>query len=377
MFVDISWLLAGLWFSGGFAPDIVVVYFFVLFLAAMGQSILLVVGAGIFLAGADLAVLAIGRDDSMVWSSFSLIRVPFIFIAALFYGYVVDNVRRAQQQAFIEKELAEKMGRVVHAQTLDLRMQADELREVNARMAEQAVRLEKSNKAKDEFLNVVSHELRTPLNVISGYAEMIKDGTMGDVSSAQEGALLKIMGYAAELLKTVNTILEAARLDADTGQAEVHEISLGDLLDGIRSSFNVVPGKKCTLIWDYPSDLPVVATDSRKLRNILENLINNAIKFCEQGEVRISVRPSPESKTVQFKVTDTGIGIPKESLPVIFDKFYQVDSSETRTHEGVGLGLYIVRRYTELLKGTIDVESEYGKGCTFTLVIPFSVEQVS
>lgn len=118
-------------------------------------------------------------------------------------------------------------------------------------------------------------------------------------------------------------------------------------------------------------------TDSRKLKYILENLINNAIKFSEKGDVRISVRHFPESKTVKFKVADEGIGIAKESLPFIFDKFHQVDSSQTRSFGGAGLGLYIVKKFTELLEGTIEVESEYDKGSTFTLTLPLSVKRDS
>ncbi|MBI3063268.1 MAG: hypothetical protein HYY83_14965, partial [Deltaproteobacteria bacterium] len=143
--------------------------------------------------------------------------------------------------------------------------------------------------------------------------------------------------------------------------------------------------KTLALNWDYPGDLPFIKADSAKLRQVLQNLINNAIKFTDKGSITISTRFLPVSDSpplrfgetgnrvtgvVEFKVADTGVGIPKEMLPVIFDRFRQVDSSETRSFGGVGLGLYIVKKFTELLGGTVEVESEVGKGSTFTVTIP-------
>jgi signal transduction histidine kinase len=113
-----------------------------------------------------------------------------------------------------------------------------------------------------------------------------------------------------------------------------------------------------------------VVTDGGKLRQILQNLIDNAIKFTDKGKVTVSARYFPEAGSVEFKVADTGIGIPKEKLPTIFEKFRQVDSSETRLYGGVGLGLFIVRQYTELIGGRVEVESEVGKGSTVTVTIP-------
>jgi signal transduction histidine kinase len=111
-------------------------------------------------------------------------------------------------------------------------------------------------------------------------------------------------------------------------------------------------------------------TDGEKLRHILENLINNAVKFTDQGNVTISARYNPKAKAVEFKVADTGIGIEKEMLPSIFEIFRQADSSETRSYGGVGIGLYIVKKFAELLGGKIDATSEPGKGSIFTVTIP-------
>lgn len=235
---------------------------------------------------------------------------------------------------------------------------------------QQALDLEKANKVKDEFLSVMSHEMRTPLTVVLGNARMILDRVLGEIAAGHEEALGKIISSSNNLLNMVNGILEATRIEAQTVKLESRLVRLSNFLDELRSDYNFPLDKELTLTWDYPSELPSMRTDKDKLKQILQNLINNAIKFTERGNVTIAARHSPEVKTVEFKVADTGIGIPEESLPFIFQIFRQLDSSNKRSYGGVGLGLYIVKRYTDLLRGTVKVESEPGKGLTFTVTIP-------
>ena len=239
--------------------------------------------------------------------------------------------------------------------------------ETKNRMAE----LEKANKVKDEFLSIMSHELRTPLTVVMGYVAIIKDGMLGEINSRQGEALEKVMRRGRDQLSMINSILFATSLQAEAVKADRNEISPGHVLDDLRSTYEVFLEKKISLAWDYPAELPVMRSDGVRLKHILENLINNAIKFTERGAVTISARYLSDIKTVQFKVADTGIGISTELLPSIFEMFRQADSSETRVHGGVGLGLYIVKRFTELLGGWVEVESEPGKGSTFTVTIPY------
>ncbi len=239
-------------------------------------------------------------------------------------------------------------------------------------MANLAGELAKSNRVKDEFLSVMSHELRTPLNVVMGYTWMIKDGLLGEVNPEQEKALEKVMSRAKDQLTLINSVLQVTQIEAEGVKVELHEVALGAFLDELKSNYEVPLGKELALKWDYPSELPVVRTDSEKLKHILGNLTNNAIKFTDKGHVAISARYVPGKKAVEFKVADTGIGIPEESLPVIFEKFRQVDSSETRQYGGVGIGLCIVKKFTELLGGKVEVESQVGKGSTFTVTIPLT-----
>jgi signal transduction histidine kinase len=123
-------------------------------------------------------------------------------------------------------------------------------------------------------------------------------------------------------------------------------------------------------VWDYPLNLPNIKTDGEKLKYVLRNLIDNAVKFTDCGQIKVSSRALPENKKVEFEIRDTGVGIPSEALPAVFDKFQQLDSSVTRTYAGLGLGLYIAKKFTELLGGELSVSTEVGKGSTFTVALP-------
>jgi signal transduction histidine kinase len=142
------------------------------------------------------------------------------------------------------------------------------------------------------------------------------------------------------------------------------------LLDDLKSQYSDPLGKEIELIWEYVPDLPIFHTDTPKLKRILQNLVDNAIKFTERGRVVVAAKLSRETESLLFEVTDTGIGIAPHALPLIFQKFRQADSSATRRHEGVGLGLYIVKRFADLIGAKIEVKSRLGAGTTFTVVFP-------
>jgi PAS domain S-box-containing protein len=259
--------------------------------------------------------------------------------------------------------------------------------------------LEKANKVKNEFLSVMSHELRTPLSIVLGYTSLVKDGKLGAINVQQKQALQKVLSRAGDQLEMINEIMQTTQLEAHAMNANYELIDLRDMLDQLRSDHEVRADKKnIKLMWDYPATAMPVVADGAKLRQILHNLINNALKFTEKGTVAVSARirdrglgvgnlelatqssplsqtpdsqsPIPNSRFIEFRVTDTGIGISKDKFETIFQKFHQVDSSETRLFGGVGLGLYIVKHFTELLGGKVDVESKEGKGSTFTVTVP-------
>jgi signal transduction histidine kinase len=253
-------------------------------------------------------------------------------------------------------------------------------------------KLERANRVKDEFLNVMSHELRTPVNLIMGYTNLLKEGAVG-----QEDGLKKISSASSDLLTMVDSLLYATLLEADQLTVEAQEFSPVSLLEEVRADCNATTPQQMSLLWDYARDLAAIRTDRKKLKNILHHLVHNALKFTEQGETIVSARLLPSAANgksdaatapagvgspamsvaadwIEFKVTDTGIGISADVLPKIFDKFYQADSSRSRQHGGTGLGLYIVKRFVDLLGGKIGVESEVGKGSRFTVTIPVSYQ---
>jgi signal transduction histidine kinase len=235
---------------------------------------------------------------------------------------------------------------------------------------EQAKELRRANQVKDEFLGVVSHELKTPLNVISGYSSMLIEGLLGEISPIQEKALQTISRQSKELHNLINSVLQVSSIESEMLHVELQEVNFWEFLCEIRDFYEYPLAKDIKLVWQIPSELPIVCVDRGKFRHILENLINNAIKFTDQGTVTISARYLANRKMMELKVADTGVGIPKHLLPTVFERFRQVDSSDTRAHGGVGLGLYIVKNYANLLGGTIDVESRVGYGSTFTVRVP-------
>jgi signal transduction histidine kinase len=233
----------------------------------------------------------------------------------------------------------------------------------------QAIDLAKAIHAKDEFLNVMSHELRTPLSVIGGYAQAMAVGVVGDMSAEQQKITEKIIVQSNELLRMINEILQVGSLQAGSVQAYHQNTNLRDLFSDLQNTFGALVKDSVVLHWDFPEHLPIVNMDGDKLKHVLQNLIHNALKFTEAGSVTLAAHCG--EKGIQITVKDTGVGIEPEKLPIIFDMFRQVDSSKTRSHGGVGVGLFIVKKYVELLNGTIEVESVPGSGTTFVLRIPF------
>jgi signal transduction histidine kinase/HAMP domain-containing protein len=243
------------------------------------------------------------------------------------------------------------------------------------KIKKQALALEEANQAKDEFLSVMSHELRTPLNVITGYAEVLSQGVLGEIQREQMHAVKTISFQSRELLRMINEILQVGSIEAGKIKAHCESVNMLDFLVEVKSGYEILSKKETSLHWNIPSSLPIVRTDGEKLKHVLQNLINNAIKFTENGSVMVSVRCI--SEVIQFKVKDTGIGIPQDMIPSIFQMFRQLDSSSTRSYGGSGVGLYIVKKFVDLLDGTIEVESVLGKGSTFTVTLSLDVAEMS
>jgi signal transduction histidine kinase len=201
-------------------------------------------------------------------------------------------------------------------------------------------------------------------------ANQLIEGLLGEISPIQEKALQTVSRQSKELHNLINSVLQVSSIESEMLHVELQEVNFWEFLCEIRAFYEYPLANDIKLVWQVPSELPIVCVDRGKFRHILENLINNAIKFTEQGTVTISARYLANRKMMELKVADTGVGIPKHLLPTVFERFRQVDSSDTRAHGGVGLGLYIVKKYANLLGGTIHVESRVGYGSTFTVRVP-------
>jgi len=239
----------------------------------------------------------------------------------------------------------------------------ENLRRVNEEM-------ERANRSKSTFLSMVSHELRTPLSVVRGYLSLILEGKIGPDQAQMREALRVADKRARHLQHLIEELLDLSRIEA--GKLSIRKESL-DLKKHLQETIDMFredrEQKGLAVEMDIPGDLPPVLADHDKVHQIFTNLVSNAIKFSNEGG-RIFVEARAADGSVEVRVTDSGIGIPADRIDKVFEKFYQVDSSDTRRHAGTGLGLSIVKMILSALGGSIHVTSEVGRGTTFTLTLP-------
>jgi signal transduction histidine kinase len=195
----------------------------------------------------------------------------------------------------------------------------------------------------------------------------MKMGAFGNISSEQERGTVKILSQAGHLLRLINGILEITKIESGSVILQKEQFDLAAFIAETRSDYMMPMEKKLTINWNYPADLPAIVSDRMKLKQIITNLIDNAIKFTDDGSVTVSFQLINQNHTLEIKVTDTGPGIPEDLLPLIFDKFRQIDSTTTRHFSGAGLGLYIVKVFAGLLEGSIDATSKMGEGSVFAV----------
>ena len=233
--------------------------------------------------------------------------------------------------------------------------------------------LENADRLKSEFVSTVSHELRTPLNVIIGYTEMLREGAVGALSGEQRDLVDRLDTRGRELLDLVEATLQVNRIEAGRDQVNAAPIALAELMRALDVSTAGLPRPPAVSFeWRLPeAPCAMLRTDRAKLALVVRNLVGNAFKFTSAGKVEVRLRLAGDDLVIE--VEDTGIGIPADQLPIIFDMFRQVDGSETRKHNGVGLGLYIVKQFVSRLSGRIEVASTPGTGSTFRVTFPGAV----
>jgi PAS domain S-box-containing protein len=240
------------------------------------------------------------------------------------------------------------------------------------------IELQIAAKSKDRFLANMSHELRTPLNGIIGFAEFLVDGKPGHLNPKQEEYLNDILNSGRHLLQLMNDVLDLAKVEANKMDLYPERFSLGTAIEEVCAvSKPIVQKKGICLGVNLAPELGHVTLDQQKFKQVLYNLLSNALKFTDHGgkvEIRAAMHDANRFKLV---VQDTGIGIKTEDIARLFKEFEQVESGVSRRHEGTGLGLALTRRIVELQGGTIGVESEIGKGSTFTVVLPLVLAETT
>lgn len=248
---------------------------------------------------------------------------------------------------------------------------AANIEKVNQELQRKKAEAEEASRLKSHFLSNVSHELRTPLNAIMGYSHLLREGTYGAVSEAQRPALEGIQRNARDLSQLISDVLDLAKIEAGKMSVDLSEVHLSALVEEVAAGIRPLSEKKSLPIrCVVEPGLPRINSDESKIKQIIVNLLSNAVKFTSKGEITVHLQTRPDRNGVELAVQDTGIGIRPEDLPRIFDTFHQVDGATTREFGGVGLGLAIVKELLHLLEGEIRVESEYGKGSTFSVLLP-------
>jgi PAS domain S-box-containing protein len=298
------------------------------------------------------------------------------------HSYVIDEFNKVKKNGIVDMEIPyltksgdKRWSRVSSTKLAENRVIAF-IKDVTDRKNDENTLIqarttaEEANRTKSEFLANMSHELRTPLNSIIGYSQILSQNRSGNLDEKELRYSSNILNSGKHLLDLINGILDISKVEAGKMNYEPEKINLPDIIDSVIGLVKPLAMKKSIKIrFTQNFDVLELWADKVKVKQILHNLLSNAIKFTpEKGEV--SVYSNIVDGTVQISVSDTGIGIPKEKYKDIFDPFKQVKSSLNREYEGTGLGLSLVKKYVEMHDGIIWVESEIGKGSTFTFTIP-------
>jgi PAS domain S-box-containing protein len=333
------------------------------------------------------------KDGYIVWISLSVSLVRNINQQPIYLIAQLQNISDRKQAEIALFQLNKELEDRVNQRTEDLKQTESSLIATNEQLAQANAELARATRLKDEFLANMSHELRTPLNAILGMAEGMQDSVFGEVNEPQIKALQTIERSGSHLLSLINDILDIAKIASGQIELEYTPISVEMLCQSSLVFIKQQAHKKqIQLETKLQPNLPDLNVDERRIRQVLINLLTNAVKFTPQGgciTLEVSYRSQEESSLsrtdpsintpdnscavnyLRIAVIDTGIGIAPENIQKLFQPFIQIDSALNRQYQGTGLGLALVKRIVELHGGKVDLVSELGVGSCFTVDIPY------
>ena len=293
----------------------------------------------------------------------------------LFVSTSAEFAADEEEQALL-KEVAGDVAFALHSMELEEeRKKAEEEVKKSAEQLKQAnIHLQEMDRLKSIFLASMSHELRTPLNSIIGFTGVILMGIAGEVNEEQRKQLTMVKNSANHLLSLINDILDISKIEAGKVELSLEEFNLDSVVREVVESVSPMASEKgLELVTEVPESVTLFS-DRRRIKQVLMNLVSNAVKFTDRGSVRIAARVSGD-ENLELRVIDTGVGIEKEDMYKLFQPFQQVDISLAKKYEGTGLGLYLTKKLVDILGRDISAKSEYGKGSEFTFIMPLRYEE--
>ena len=301
-----------------------------------------------------------------------------------------ENLKNQQEELKVTNEELEERTNDLEIQRDNIRNKNEELKRAQDEIELKARDLERASKYKSEFMANMSHELRTPLNSILVLSQLLMENKAKNLKGKEVEFAKTINSSGSDLLELINEILDLSKVESGKLELHIEELYFDDLTGFITRTFAPLTNKKnLKLITEIQDGVPqFIRSDIQRVYQVLKNLFSNAIKFTSTGSISLNVyRPAADTKfknpnldpsnAIAISVVDTGIGIPNDKLDLIFEAFKQADGTTSRKYGGTGLGLTISKSFSELLGGEISLESEYGKGTTFTLFLPLAFNEIA
>jgi len=253
--------------------------------------------------------------------------------------------------------------------------QADKRQQQFAEQLERTnIKLQEAERLKSIFLSTMSHELRTPLNSMIGFTSILLQGMAGEINDEQRKQLTIVKNNAYHLLSLINDLLDISKIEAGKVELTLSEFKLDDIVREVTDAFTHEMSKKnLKLVMEVPEEITLFSS-KRHFKQILMNLLNNAVKFTQQGSIKVSARVLND-KILEMKISDTGIGMKEEHMNKLFMPFQQINESIKKSYEGTGLGLYLTKKLLAMLGGDITVKSKYGRGSEFTFTLPLKYDR--